>query len=336
MNRAWIAVAAAAWFCAGACSESGAPEPGVVWPEPASDAVARTTESGPVKATVALWPAKPVLGDPIYLRLTVTAASAVTLDVPFERDALGRFRVTGYDARHEHDASGGAIEIRNYALEAPSSGRHRVPPLRFEFSDGRGAGANSTLELLTDELPLDVAPLPAAKVDAELKPARAALDPVVRRVVPWHWVAAAGSLCLLAVGGLLGLRHRRRRRHARAQLTAYEQAVAALAALDRKGAPAAADADGWFVELSAIVRRYLEERFQVRAPELTTEEFLQEAQRAPELDTAQRARLGVFLERCDRVKFAGWRPEAAESLATLAAAHAFIDETAAAPASEPR
>ena len=87
------------------------------------------------------------------------------------------------------------------------------------------------------------------------------------------------------------------------------------------------DADAWFVELSAIVRTYLEGRYEIRAPELTTEEFLQEASRAKELTTEHRAQLSAFLERCDRVKFAGYRPDPAESIATLDAARAFVEDT---------
>jgi hypothetical protein len=37
--------------------------------------------------------------------------------------------------------------------------------------------------------------------------------------------------------------------------------------------------------------------------------------------------LSAFLESCDRVKFAGYRPDAEESLATLEAARGFIDDT---------
>ena len=40
-----------------------------------------------------------------------------------------------------------------------------------------------------------------------------------------------------------------------------------------------------------------------------------------------RTQLSQFLERCDRVKFAGYRPESDESMDTLAAARAFIEET---------
>jgi hypothetical protein len=78
-----------------------------------------------------------------------------------------------------------------------------------------------------------------------------------------------------------------------------------------------------------IVRRYLEDRFALRAPELTTEEFLSEARRAADLTPAHRDQLTSFLEGCDRVKFAGYRPDADESLATLRAARAFVEDTRA-------
>jgi hypothetical protein len=85
--------------------------------------------------------------------------------------------------------------------------------------------------------------------------------------------------------------------------------------------------DGWYVELSAIVRRYLENRFNLRAPELTTEEFLREARRSSELTREHRDLLTAFLEGCDRVKFAGYVPGESESLEALASARRFVEET---------
>ena len=75
------------------------------------------------------------------------------------------------------------------------------------------------------------------------------------------------------------------------------------------------------------MRDYLERRYDIRAPELTTEEFLLVASRAAALSDEHRALLSAFLERCDRVKFAGYRPDAEESLASLKAARAFVEDT---------
>jgi hypothetical protein len=47
----------------------------------------------------------------------------------------------------------------------------------------------------------------------------------------------------------------------------------------------------------------------------------------PELTVEHRKLLEAFLERCDRVKFAGYRPDAEESIATLAAARGFVEDT---------
>ena len=72
---------------------------------------------------------------------------------------------------------------------------------------------------------------------------------------------------------------------------------------------------------------YLEQRYDIRAPELTTEEFLQVASRAARADGRASHAALAFLERCDRVKFAGYRPDAEESIDTLAAARAFVEDT---------
>ncbi len=60
--------------------------------------------------------------------------------------------------------------------------------------------------------------------------------------------------------------------------------------------------------VSDAVRWYLEERFQLRAPERTTEEFLRDLQTTTHLNSEQKQSLGAFLEHCDLVKFARFEP----------------------------
>ena len=54
-----------------------------------------------------------------------------------------------------------------------------------------------------------------------------------------------------------------------------------------------------------VVRRYVERRHAVRAPNLTTEEFLRAAQANPAFTPEAVAELKAFLESADMVKFAG-------------------------------
>ena len=55
------------------------------------------------------------------------------------------------------------------------------------------------------------------------------------------------------------------------------------------------------------MRRYLEDRFELRAPELTTEEFLDVAGSANRLSHDHQSLLRDFLRQADLVKFAGVR-----------------------------
>ena len=64
----------------------------------------------------------------------------------------------------------------------------------------------------------------------------------------------------------------------------------------------------FYVELTGIVRRYIERTTGVRAPEQTTEEFLREITAKETFDGMFSRRLKNFLESADLVKFAGLHP----------------------------
>jgi hypothetical protein len=299
---------------------------------PPKEALTKTTEHGPTKATVTVWPPKPSLGEPIYLRVEIDAPAGVQVDAPFQEagdQRLGRFKVVGFTKDTQHKPDGATHQEQTYTLEAPTSGKHRVPPLRMEMVDSRGdAGKQAgTQEILTEEVPLDIAPVDMDAVGKDLRAASGKLDPDVGGT-PWMLIllAISGGAIVLSAS-LLFVRAYRSRRRIAVKKSAYEEAVAKLEALRLRGAPEGEGADAWFVELSAIVRGYLERRYEIRAPELTTEEFLQVASRSAELTTAHRTQLSQFLERCDRVKFAGYRPDLQESSDTLAAARAFVEDT---------
>jgi hypothetical protein len=333
MTRPGAALLLAASLAGAACA--GNKTAGDQATKPADgEPLTQSTESGPVKATVTLTPKQPRLGDAITLTLTVEAAAGVTVEMPAFGEALGRFSIINFTPRQHTEANGHKVLSQRYTLQAPMSGRQRIPRLRIEFADGRpgqqhdaGAGAAPTHELLTDEIAIQIeSVLPDGELAAELRPARAALPPPPERGVLarwWPWLASAlAALCLF-----LAWRAWRRAAAIRTRVSAYDAALKRLGALERRGLPHDHEVDGWYVELSAIVRRYLEDRFGVRAPELTTEEFLREARRAGGLTDAHRSLLSTFLEGCDRVKFARYAPDEHESREALTAARRFIEET---------
>ena len=313
-----------------ACGQTDAPVTGGSGPAPGAAAgISRVTEEGPVKVTVALTPAEPQLGDPLSLTLSVEAAEGVTVEMPAFGEALGRFSIVDFTPREETRPDGVWVASQRYTLQPPMSGRQRIPPLRIEYLDARPGyadGGDQYRELLSEELVIEVASvLPAGEVVAELRPVRAPLPELGRGFVvrAWPWLVA-GAVGLAALGFAVALWQRRAAE--RRRVTAWDRAMSRLEALAGRGLPSPDAADAWYVELSDIVRRYIEDQYGVRAPELTTEEFLQEAHRSANLSGPRRELLSAFLERCDRVKFAAYSPEHRESDEALTLARHFLGE----------
>jgi len=80
--------------------------------------------------------------------------------------------------------------------------------------------------------------------------------------------------------------------------------------------------------VSDALRVYLEERFEFRAPDRTTEEFLLDLQATDLLNDSQKEFLTDFLTRCDLVKFAKHEPSEAELRSLHSAALGLVEETA--------
>jgi hypothetical protein len=64
----------------------------------------------------------------------------------------------------------------------------------------------------------------------------------------------------------------------------------------------------FYLELTLIVRQYIERAHAIRAPEQTTEEFLVAVSHDPRFNPDTVKKLKLFLEAADLVKFAAYRP----------------------------
>ena len=109
--------------------------------------------------------------------------------------------------------------------------------------------------------------------------------------------------------------------------TAWEKAYERLEALAQSGLLEQGDFAAYYMRLSDIIRRYMEDRFQIRAPEMTTEEFLNYLRNAPALNVQQGGVLADFLSSCDMVKFAKYLPRVEEARKNTQLARRIVDET---------
>ena len=142
---------------------------------------------------------------------------------------------------------------------------------------------------------------------------------------PWPWVIGALGMALLGLCVWLWLRHRRRTRPERARavvpphVRAKQKLEQALGLLS--------DPRLFCIAVSDATRVYLEERFDLHAPDRTTEEFLGELQSSNHLFPDQKLTLAQFLEQCDLVKFARSEPTETELRALHRIADRLVDET---------
>src|SRR5262249_53305862 len=145
---------------------------------------------------------------------------------------------------------------------------------------------------------------------ASIKP-RAIPDPLTWPAAWRFWLVFAAASLATAVLGFVGWnawRRRARPLHQIAPPPPYRVALDAINRIEAAGYLERGDVDRFYTELSGVIRRYIEGQFGLRAPEQTTDEFLQDLARQPILLRSHRDALASFLEQCDLVKFARVRP----------------------------
>ncbi len=157
------------------------------------------------------------------------------------------------------------------------------------------------------------------------------IKPPIEITDPWVWLGwTLGALALVIAAVLLWRWWQKRRRQIAlvppvpAHVRARQQLDEALALI---GQP-----KPFVVAVSGTARTYLEERFDFRAPDRTTEEFLRELSGTALLDREQKNSLGAFLQSCDLVKFARYEPRETELRELHGAAVKLVEETG--PAAE--
>ena len=109
--------------------------------------------------------------------------------------------------------------------------------------------------------------------------------------------------------------------------SAHEIALMQLEALKNKGLLQQSKIKEYYSEVSFIIRHYLENRFLLKAPEMTTEEFLTFARDYGQLQSVQKNSLKEFLSACDMVKFAKYSPSDHEIEEIFVCAKKFVEQT---------
>ena len=261
---------------------------------------------GQCRAVLTVSPDRPRLADTITLTFDVTCPNGISVEFPPFGERIGELNIVDIQTAD-----------RQLVLTATPQCAGKTPIWAMTIRCG--------------EQQID---LPAAEIDifAEIDTVNASLDDIGLAAEPippsiWYIYAIIAALVLIALV-LLWLFYRQKRTELLVEnhpLSAQEFALRRLAELleSRKHE---SDVKGFFVELSDIVRWYVERLTDIRAPELTTEEFLNKIAR-PSRSTRFAGSLETlipFLESADVVKFAKHVPANDEVMLAFRRAEGFI------------
>jgi hypothetical protein len=281
----------------------------------------------PVDVQTSVEPKAVTIGTPFRYTMRIVADKEIELVIPQLAGQLGDFQIVDFGAAAPREEQGRVVLEHWYSLLTYTAGDAIVPGPTVQYrvpgSDLERVAAPDALIMVQSLLDAAGQPTPADVRDIKGPVA------VPRDYRPLLWLAAG----LLAAIGLAAVLYwsinRRRRAPLAAPRRAHEIALEALAKLQAARQLEAGRHDEFYVRLSDVVRTYLELRFHLRAPEMTTEEFLQAAQRDPQLTPPQRSLLGTFLAEADLVKFARYLPATDDAERAYRAAREFVQSTAA-------
>lgn len=152
------------------------------------------------------------------------------------------------------------------------------------------------------------------------------IRPPVEIADPWVWLWWTLGALLLATAALAAWRYWRKRQEQMPSAPPLPAHVRAKQKL-QEALELIAQPKPFCIAVSDTARYYLEERFDFRAPERTTEEFLHELQRTDLLTRDQKESLGYFLQSCDLVKFAKYEPGEPELRELHGSALRLVEET---------
>lgn len=136
------------------------------------------------------------------------------------------------------------------------------------------------------------------------------------------WLACCAIFLVAAFYGLKYLA-RRVKEH---RMSPIERAWVELDRLLKKGLPGRGKYKDFYVELTQLVRRYVQRQHGVKAPHLTTEEFFEVARASESFPKVALDELFDFMRKADMIKFAGVEATSETADEATASARAYISK----------
>jgi hypothetical protein len=290
-------------------------------------------EKGPLRAKVSLRHEHLSILDQQDFRLEVQAPAGMRLTFPAFQERLEDFRQVPWRPDDEEttpaaEEQASQLHLTRYLrFEVFESGEQSLPPFRVIYSTGFGAnlqtGYLDTPSLLFNIESIDDPALVNAPIER---------DENLRRPAPFPWFTWSIwiGLVILSFTGIVWAWSRYQSMKDAPPPPpepAHSWAWRAIEQLVKRQKENEISNEEFLNHLTLILRNYIERRFDIHAPEQTTEEFLSQGVRQHGALSNHSDVLTQFLEYADLIKFAGQDARTEDVQQSFDFLKQFIDET---------
>lgn len=289
--------------------------------ETAADIVHTIQEQG-ISVTLSLSPGIIDPREDALLTIATRFPSGLHLAFPEPTAALEGFTVAAILSPPDtRDLDGLLVRETSLRLTPVPGSNYRIAPMLF----GIQAEANDDVRyLITPAIRPPTRRMPEATgTILSTSPEPLYIPPTPAEVMRWTALAIT-IIMLLATAYFVATTLRRRIQILRMSPT--ERARFELDRLLAQNLPEQGKYKEFYFAITGIIRTYIERQHGIRAPELTTPEFLAAAAQRPAFKPVVVERLKQFLESADLVKFAAWMPTQSAIEATIHTARDYLAE----------
>ncbi len=292
-------------------------------------AIEKPYYKGLLRVKVRVSDERVTLSDLLTLELSAEIKSDYQVQFPALTEVLTQFRVHHWDDRQETVSEDGMmIKSYQYQLEPLELGQCEIPALSFHFERKETLEENSAAGTLTTD-PVWVEVITSLTTDPNAF-VIADIDEIVEMKANYFWLwTGLGVAFLIGTGIWIGMliRPQKTTEISRVYKLAHAIAFERLKAIAAENLVEQGRIKEFYEKLSTCLRQYIENRFQLRAPEQTTEEFLEQLKISDALRLEHKQQLQKFLEHCDLVKFARYEPSHEQINESLTMAEEFVEKT---------
>lgn len=269
-----------------------------------------------------------MIGELMELNIKVERPQNIKVRWPFLVDTVGLFEIhsfTNIDSTIEGNL---AMELQRVSLQVFDSGDYVFPPLAFEVASPGNADPDI---LLTDSLYIRVETVPVDTL-GEIMAIKPPLD-IPRTLWEKTRLLLIPLVALLLLGLLIWFFIRRRKTEDEEEVIVVDKRgldtiyYEKLHLLRSKKYPEEGKIKAYYVELTDIVREYIEQRYGIAAMEMTSTEVATAIKAEKSVNKARHRAILNMMTTADLVKFAKGRPPSSYHEESYQAAKTFIEET---------